>query len=226
MKRFRQKTGSIYSDYEELVLGPWQRIRQGFLGPLAFVLSRLGITPDMLSFTSVIFGLGFCLLAPFQFTIAFWLLIASIICDGLDGVEARLTQTNTARGSFTDMFCDQLVVALSVAGMAWKGLIHPVLAVLFVYIYTALVIFLVLHRMLLVSSYWIVRPSRMLLYAAITAFVFKLLEVEECVVMHKAGQPPGSLLGFSLIMQHFPAGITIACRYQVERQTMKMVLAL
>ena len=126
----------------------------------------------MLSFASVGFGIGFFLFAPYQFTIAFWLLIASIICDGLDGVEARLTRTNTARGSFTDMFCDQLVVAFSVAGLAWKGLILPILAILFVYVYTALVIFLVLHRMLGVSSFGIVRPSRMLLYAGIVLYFF------------------------------------------------------
>src|SRR5207245_805813 len=82
-------------------------------------LSRLGISPDMLSFTSVGLGIGFFLLAPFHFRLAFWLLVASVICDGLDGVEARLKRTNTPRGSFTDMFCDQLVVAFSVAGMAW-----------------------------------------------------------------------------------------------------------
>jgi phosphatidylglycerophosphate synthase len=177
MKQLKNKFGSIYSEDEERVLGPWQRIRQGFLGPIAYVLSRLGISPDMLSFTSVVFGIGFCLFAPFQFTVAFWLLVASIICDGLDGVEARLTKTNTASGSFTDMFCDQLVVAFSVAGMTWKNLIHPVLAVLFVYVYTALVIFLVLHRMLQVSSHWIIRPSRMLLYAAIALYFFFRIDV-------------------------------------------------
>jgi phosphatidylglycerophosphate synthase len=177
MKQLKKKFGSIYGEDEELVLVPWQRIRQGFLGPIAYVLSRLGISPDMLSFTSVVFGIGFCLFAPFQFTVAFWLLVASIICDGLDGVEARLTKTNTASGSFTDMFCDQLVVAFSVAGMAWKNLIHPILAVLFVYDYTTLVIFLMLHRMLQVSSHWIIRPSRMLLYAAIALYFFFRINV-------------------------------------------------
>ena len=177
MKQLKNKIGSIYSEDEELVLGPWQRIRQGFLGPIAYILSRLGIKPDMLSYTSVVFGIAFCLFAPFQFTVAFWLLIASIICDGLDGVEARLTKTNTASGSFTDMFCDQLVVAFSVAGMAWKNLIHPVLAVLFVYVYTALVIFLMLHRMLQVPSHWIIRPSRMVLYAAIALYFFFRIDV-------------------------------------------------
>ncbi len=164
--------GSIYSEEEERVLGPWQRIRQRFLAPIAFVLSRLGISANMLSFASVILGLGFFLFAPWNFAVAFWLLVASILCDGLDGVEARLTGTNSARGSFTDMFCDQLVVAFSVAGLAWKGLIHPVLAILFVYVYTALVTFLVLHRTLRVSSRGIIRPSRMLLYAAIAFYFF------------------------------------------------------
>ena len=165
MQKLKRNFGSIYSEEEERVLGPWQRARQRLLAPIAIVLARLGIGPDTLSFTSVALGIGFCILTPFYFTIAFWLLIASVICDGLDGVAARLTGKNTARGSFTDMFCDQVVVAFSVAGMTWRYDIHPVLAILFVYEYTAIVIFLMLHRMLQVSSRWIIRPSRTLLYA-------------------------------------------------------------
>ena len=130
VKQLKKKSGSIYSDVEELVLEPWQRMRQRFLSPIAFVLARLGISADMLSFASVVLGIGFFLYAPFQFTVAFWFLIASLVCDSLDGVEARLTGTNTMRGSFTDVFCDQLVVAFTVAGMAWKGLIQPALAVI------------------------------------------------------------------------------------------------
>jgi phosphatidylglycerophosphate synthase len=172
MKKFKEKFGSIYSEDEERVLIPWQRMRTRFLAPIAALLSRIGIGPDLLSYTSVVLGIGFCLLAPFQFTVAFWLLVASIICDGLDGVEARLTGKSTNRGAFTDMFCDVAVVAFSVAGMAWRGSIQPVLAVLFVYVYTALVTFLALHRMLQVSSRWIVRPSRMLLYVAIALYFF------------------------------------------------------
>ena len=167
MQRFRWKFGSIYSDEEERVLGPWQHIRQRLLGPIARLLSRLGIGPNVLSYASVVLGIAFCALAPFQFTLAFWFLVASVVCDGLDGVEARLKEETTPRGSFTDMFCDPAVVAFSVAGMAWRGTIYPVLAILFVYTYTALVIFLMLHRMLQVSSRWIIRPSRMLFYVAV-----------------------------------------------------------
>jgi hypothetical protein len=75
------------------------------------------------------------------------------------------------------MFCDGLVVAFSVAGMAWKGTIHPVLAILFVYVYTALVTFLVIHRLLRVTSHWIIRPSRMVLYAAVALYFFFNIDV-------------------------------------------------
>ena len=177
MRHFRQTFGSVYSDEEERVLGPWQRIRQRLLSPVAWLLLRLGISADALSFTSVVFGIAFFLLARFNFTLAFWMLVLSIICDGLDGVEARLKGQNTTRGSFTDMVCDQAVVAFSVAGMAWRGSLHPVLAILFVYVYTALVLFLVLHQMLEVSSRWIIRPSRMLLYAAIALDFFFHIDV-------------------------------------------------
>ncbi len=81
MKQLKQRFGSIYSEDEERVLGPWQRIRQYLLAPIAVILSRMGISPDMLSYTSVAFGIGFFLLAPFHFAVAFWLLVASIICD-------------------------------------------------------------------------------------------------------------------------------------------------
>src|SRR5258708_31904763 len=130
MKQIKQRFGSIYSEDEERVLRPWQRIRQFFLAPIAAVLSRLGISPDMLSFASVALGMGFFLLAPFQFTIAFWLLVASVICDGLAGAEARLRRSNTPRGSFTGMLCDEAVVPFSLAGPVCGGSVTTVLSLL------------------------------------------------------------------------------------------------
>jgi phosphatidylglycerophosphate synthase len=195
MRQLGQKFGSIYSDAEERFLGPWQRIRQFLLRPIAALLLSLGIGPDLLSFVSVALGIGFCLLAPFWFVLAFWLLVGSVICDGLDGVAARIKKTDIMRGTFTDTCCDMAVVAFSVAGMAWKGAIHPALAILFVYTYTTLVFFLMLHRMLQVSSRWIVRPSRMLLYIAIGLdFFFHFDVLNELLAVYLLALP---ILGFS-----------------------------
>lgn len=85
--------------------------------------------------------------------LGFWLLTASVVCDGLDGVLARLTHTNTPRGSFTDLVCDIAVIALCTTGLAWRELIHPALAVLFVFTYTTLPLLLVLRRLLCVPLF-------------------------------------------------------------------------
>jgi len=80
--------------------------------------------------------------------------------------------------------------------MVWRGSINPVLAILFVYVYTALVTFLMLHRMLQVSSHWIVRPSRMVLYVAIGLDFFFNIDLLNLVLLTY-------LLAFSMLALSF-----------------------
>lgn len=172
MQRQKHTLGNIYSEEEERVLGPWQHTRQRLLAPVAALLLRVGVGPDLLSFASVIFCIGFFFFATVFYTLAFWLLAASVICDGLDGVAARLVGKNTSRGSFTDLFCDQAGLVFVIAGLAWRSMLNPVLALFFLYVYTALALFLLLHRLLQVSSRWIVRPGRILFYAFVALEFF------------------------------------------------------
>lgn len=167
-RRFR----SIYSASEGRFLYTWQRIRQTLLFPLAVGLDRLKIRPDMLSWSSVILGVGFFFLARTRFDVAFWLLVGSVLLDTLDGVLARYRRADSNSGAFTDMFCDEAVVALTVAGLVWHGTINPVLGVIFVYLYTLIVTLLLIHQLLSISSQWIIRPSRMLLYGFVAIYFF------------------------------------------------------
>ncbi len=168
----QRRLQSIYSESEGRFLYAWQRVRQTLFLPLAAGLDRLHITPDMLSWASVLLGVGFFFIARFRFDIAFWLLVGSVVLDALDGVLARYRRASSAKGSFTDTFCDQAVVALTVGGLAWQGAINAVLGIIFVYIYTSLVTFLLIHQLLSVSSQGIIRPSRMLLYALVAIYYF------------------------------------------------------
>ena len=168
----RRRLRSIYSGSEGRFLYPWQRVRQTLLLPLAAALDKLRITPDMLSWASVTLGIGFFFVARLRFDIAFWLLVGSVFLDALDGVLARYRRASSSRGSFTDTFCDEAVVALTVGGLAWQGAINAILGIIFVYIYTSLVTFLLIHQLLDVSSQGIIRPSRMLLYAFVGIYYF------------------------------------------------------
>jgi phosphatidylglycerophosphate synthase len=168
----QRRLHSIYSGSEERFLYAAQRVRQTLLLPLAAALDRLRITPDMLSWTSVILGVGFFFLARFRFGVAFWLLVGSVFLDALDGVLARYHRAPSSRGSFTDTFCDEAVVALTVGGLVWQGAVHAVLGIIFVYIYTSLVTFLLIHQLLDVPSRGVIRPSRMILYAFVGIYYF------------------------------------------------------
>ncbi|HEY7348856.1 MAG TPA: CDP-alcohol phosphatidyltransferase family protein [Ktedonobacterales bacterium] len=168
----RRLQPSIYSESEGQLLYPWQRLRQALLLPLAAALDTLHITPDMLSWASVVLGAGFFFLVRLRFDIAFWLLVGSVFLDALDGVLARYHRAPSSKGSFTDTFCDGAVVVLTVGGLAWQGAIHAVLGIIFVYIYSSLVTFLLIHQLLAVSSQGIIRPSRMLLYAFVGIYFF------------------------------------------------------
>ncbi len=172
MQKVKRDFGTICSQEEERMLGLLQRGRQQLLAPVTNVLIHLGITADMISFASVGFAAAFCLLVPHLFLVAFWLLVTAFICDGLDGVVARQTKTNTARGSFTDMFCDQAVVALSVAGLTWIGAINPALAVMYVFMYAASGFLLTLHFLLQVSARWFIRPGKTLFCMTIVVDFF------------------------------------------------------
>ncbi len=168
----QQRLQSIYSGSEERFLYTWQRARQTLLLPLAAVLDTLHITPDMLSWASVALGVAFFFVARLRFDIAFWLLVGSVFFDTLDGVLARYRRASSSKGAFTDTFCDIAVVALTVGGLVWQGAVNPILGIIFVYLYTVLVVFLLIHLLLAVSSKGIIRPSRMLLYAFVAIYYF------------------------------------------------------
>jgi phosphatidylglycerophosphate synthase len=163
---------SAYTIEEAKFLLPWQSIRQKLLHPFMRMFVLFRITPDTLSYGSVLFGLGFTLLASNNFTIAFWLLMLAIACDGLDGVLARYLGTASSSGSFTDAVCDQTVLALSIIGMIVKGVINPLLGVSFVFTYTTFMMLIILHALLKVPSHFIFRPSRNLFFITIGIYFF------------------------------------------------------
>lgn len=169
---------NIYSNTESTLLYTSQRVRQKLFKPVVILLNWMHVSPDILSFLSVLLGVGFLLTvnigAPNQgiSSVSLLFLFCSVLFDGLDGVLARSSNRATAKGSFTDMFCDQLVVTFTCAGLVYQSIISPVLAILFTYAYASLAFFLFIHHLLEVSTQWIIRPSRMVFFVFIAFYFF------------------------------------------------------
>lgn len=114
-----------------------EKYRNGWdqgLGPVAGTLQRLGVTPNALTVTSLVFAIAAALafaLAdpadPWLLAVAALLVGLNAILDGLDGKLARITNTATKRGDYLDHVVDRysdlailLGVSLSPLGdMTW-----------------------------------------------------------------------------------------------------------
>jgi phosphatidylglycerophosphate synthase len=107
------------------------------LGALARGLVRAGVGADTVTLTG--FGLGLAAAGAIAVQQPLWglaLLLASRLCDGLDGAVARLTRP-TDRGAFLDITLDFLFyatipLAFAVADPAANGLAAAVLLAAFV----------------------------------------------------------------------------------------------
>ena len=109
------------------------------------------------------------LFCPFVFLfpwLAFSLLFAHVIIDGLDGPLARHLGTDSWAGSFADTTCDQIVLAAATITM----MCHPdqIIATLpgsiYLFLYTIVVVFSMVRNALGIPYRWLIRP-RVVVYA-------------------------------------------------------------
>ncbi len=147
----------------------WQSLRHRWLAPLLIAMTRLRVSADHLSILSLVLGLTFVPLWIIGFR---WTALAAIllhlVIDGLDGPLARHQKNDSPRGSFTDSFCDQLVVsAIVITLMATPfASLSLVAGGIFLVLYTAVLAIAMVRNSLAIPYSWLVRP-RFFLFAAI-----------------------------------------------------------
>jgi phosphatidylglycerophosphate synthase len=156
---------TCYSDGEGAFMQGSQELRGRLFRPLLAGLARLGLTPNHLTLLSLLTGLAFCPLFLWSSkAVAFGLLLAHVLLDGLDGPLARYLRTASNQGSFTDTTADQVVVAFSTVTLIHAGQAGAWAGGLYVFFYSMVVIFAMVRNALAVPYSWLVRP-RFLVYA-------------------------------------------------------------
>lgn len=102
-------------------LTDWVKQHTGFIvGPVASLLSRTGIHPNLLSITGFILALvaGVAVAADHPVTAA-WLFLASGPFDALDGALARTSGRVSAFGAFLDSCLDRYSEAALLCGLLY-----------------------------------------------------------------------------------------------------------
>ncbi len=75
---------------------------------LARPLVRLGVPPLAVTVVGAVLAIDAVLLASSEPWVTFGLVLASALCDGLDGAVALLSRQASARGSFADKLADRV----------------------------------------------------------------------------------------------------------------------
>ena len=114
----------------------WQRSEfatltyRGFLA-LGRALARAGVSANALTYASLVFALGGCLAAARGYFVpAALAIVVGGVCDALDGVVARSTNTTSRYGALLDSTIDRVSDTLPLLGISVFHAHFPVLALL------------------------------------------------------------------------------------------------
>lgn len=144
-----KKENKIYLDFKEF--------RDRVLNPIAYILTKIGLTPNFLSLFGVLFMLGFVLVIIKNIYLSLIFLILSILADGVDGVLARYQKVSSDRGRFIDRVCDNTSLFLFVLGLIYFQILNPVIGFVFFYIITLSKIFRMIENSFYFKSDWLFR---------------------------------------------------------------------
>ena len=137
----------------------FRRQRDFLFSPVIKILSKLGISPNMLSLSKIIFVVLYLLLIKNNFPLAiFFLLFGGILIDFFDGPLARYTNQASDRGKFIDMFSDQLIYILFIWGLIIINIGNPVILSYNIIIIGAFYLIIIINKNENLKSDWIIKP--------------------------------------------------------------------
>lgn len=161
--------GDCYSHGERAWMEYGQHLRATLLAPFLRWLDHYHVSPDHITWLSLLCGLAFVPCWYFDLKMAALLgLLSHVLLDGIDGPLARYQKVASPRGSFTDTVCDQLIV--SVVAMSLMSGSQPLLGIfagsIFMVLYVGVVSMAMVRNTLDIPYSWLVRP-RFFFYLAI-----------------------------------------------------------
>jgi len=118
--------------------------RNRFFHPLLVTLDKLGVTPDIISFLSLLCMVGFVYFVPTNMLVALIFIIPHIVLDGIDGCLARYQGSASNAGALTDIFVDQIGLVVAILALIYYGMIDPFWSAWYMAMYMIMIMFLVL----------------------------------------------------------------------------------
>jgi len=150
--------------------------------PLLQLLLFLKISPNMVSFLSATLGLSATVYMWIDLRISVFMLILSLVLDGVDGSLARMTKKNSTSGSLTDAFADQITISSTTIGFIALGFVDIVSGSIYLLSYPIIILFSIIRNALNFPQKYVFRP-RILVYLAFALFVYTDINILNITVL-------------------------------------------
>jgi phosphatidylglycerophosphate synthase len=157
-RKSKQECADCWSPSERRMKEHIERCKKFLFLPLIEILVKLGVTANMVSYSSAVIGLISAVYIWYDIKIAAILLAVSFAIDGLDGSVARATKKNRMKGSVTDCFADQFTISATTIGFISVGLLNPVIGGLYLIVYPVVIIFSILRNIIGKPAVYVLRP--------------------------------------------------------------------
>ncbi len=162
---------NYFSEKESRHIENFKNGRTKWLNPLARFIASMGITANMVSIT------GFFMIFVFVYFIkrnpiaAIVFLLLHVLTDGIDGPVARVTKKAGNKGAFLDILCDHTGIFVATAGLVYYGLVNGVVGLVYIYIYTIMIVFTIVRNVMRISPKIVVR-TKYYVYILFAVYVF------------------------------------------------------
>jgi phosphatidylserine synthase len=171
MKKDKEIYADCWSPAEQQMKKKGENIKGKVFGLLVKLLVKLGVTANMVSFSSAFVGIVSTIFLWYDIKISAGLLILALLIDAVDGSVARATNTNNIKGSLTDAFSDQITISATTIGFIAIDLLDPVIGGLYLVLYPMLIIFTILRNATKNPRKLVLRP-RGLIYIIFWIYAF------------------------------------------------------
>jgi phosphatidylglycerophosphate synthase len=162
---------NYFSSSEHGAVQRFKEFRDRAVKPLAKLLSGLGISADILSYVGLLSLLGFIIFVVESPRFAVLFLLLHVTLDALDGPVARVSGNDGNSGAFTDMFVDHTGIVIVILTLMYYNLLNPILGAIYVYLYTIMIVFVVVLNSLDISPKFVLR-TKYLVYLLYAYFAF------------------------------------------------------
>ena len=162
---------NYFSEKEKGFMNKFKHLRNEVFLPISKILMRAGLTANLVSYIGFFILIGFIFYVNKNPILASVFLLLHVLIDAFDGPLARLMKQDGSSGAFIDILCDHTGMVAVIITLIYANLINPVLAAAYIYLYTVMIIFVIVRNKLKTPIKFVIR-TKYYVYILYAAFAF------------------------------------------------------